>query len=408
MSGCDWLNIRDDFSCLKKEVHQKPLIYFDSAATAQKPNAVLDAMNRYYREYCGNVNRGVHYISGIATKKYEEARNNIKKFLKAGDERELIFLRSTTEAINLVAHGLSRVHLEPGDEIILTEMEHHANIVPWYMLAKERDLRLKVVPVLDDGTLDIQHFKSLFNARTKLFSVVHASNALGTINPISELITIAKKNGVPTLVDGAQAVHHLTLDLKDLDADFYAFSGHKAYGPTGIGVLVAKKEWLEKMPPYQGGGDMISSVSFEHIEYMPAPQKFEAGTPNIAGAIGLEAAFSYLQNLGIDAIAKREQQLLCHLYEGLKNLNEITIMGDAKEKVSLISFVYDGVHPHDLSSIFDREGIAIRAGHLCTEPLVRRFGQSAFLRASLAFYNTHEEIDYFVRAFGRVKELFRL
>lgn len=404
----DWQKVRDAFPSTSLKVHGQPLVYFDNAATAQKPRAVIEEMARYYEEYCGNINRGAHYISEMATKKYEEARKTVARFINAPDAGNIIFTRGSTEAINLVAHGLSKIHFKPGDEIILTEMEHHANIVPWYMLAEEQGLKLKVTRIKDDGTLDMAHLASLFNVRTRLFAFVHASNALGTINPIKELVSLAKSHGVPTLIDGAQAVPHVQVDVEDCDVDFYTFSGHKAYGPTGIGALYAKSSWLNDFPPYQTGGDMISSVSFERIIFAKVPQKFEAGTPNIAGAIGLARAFSYMEELGFENINAREQALHHYLQSRLREISGVLILGNAPEQVSLTSFVMEGVHPHDLSSIFDREGIAIRAGHLCAEPLVRRFGQSAFARASLAFYNSFEEIDRFIAAFVRVKELFRL
>ncbi|HXW60065.1 MAG TPA: cysteine desulfurase [Myxococcota bacterium] len=404
----DWQKVREDFLFSHIKVYGKPLIYFDNAATAQKPRVVLEAMTRYYEDYCSNVNRGLHYLSGIATKKYEEARKIVANFIGAASEGEIVFTRSTTESINLVAHGLSKIHFSPGDEIVLTEMEHHANIVPWYLLAKDKGVLLRIARVQDDGTLDVAHFQSLFNARTKLAAFVHASNALGTINPVKELIDIAKIHSVPTLVDGAQAVPHIPVDVSSLDVDFYAFSGHKVYGPTGIGVLYAKRPWLDTLPPYQGGGDMISSVSFENITFADAPQKFEAGTPNVAGALGLASALQYVSGLGLLAIKERECELHAYLLRRLNEIPGLSVVGQANEQVSLSSFVLKGVHPHDLSSILDREGIAIRAGHLCTEPLVKRFGQSAFSRVSLAFYNTHEEIDRFIAAFSTVKELFRL
>lgn len=408
MMSIDWHKVRQDFPGLNAEVYGKPLVYFDSAATAQKPRLMIEEMSRYYEEYCGNVNRGAHYVSEIATRKYEEARKTVANFIGAKDPNTIVFTRSSTESINLVAHCLGKIHFSSGDEIILTEMEHHANIVPWYMLAKEKNLTLRVVRVHDDGTLDLDHCKSLFNERTKLLAFVHASNALGTINPIKDLVSIAKNHGVPTLIDGAQAVPHLPIDVAGYDVDFYTFSGHKVYGPTGIGVLYAKASWLDLFTPYQGGGDMIASVSFHNITFAKAPQKFEAGTPNIAGALGLARVLRYLENLGLANVEDREGILHDHLLAGLRDIKGVKIIGASTQKVSLVSFVLDGVHPHDLSSIFDREGIAVRAGHLCAEPIVKRFGHSAFLRASLSFYNTKEEIDHFIKAFARVFEVFRL
>lgn len=408
MPSFDVAAVRRDFPCLDQKVHGKPLIYFDNAATSQKPHVVIDEEMSYYKRYAGNVNRGAHYLSEQATKKYNDARSLVARFINAPHPSEIIFTRSTTEAINLVAHGLGKCHFLAGDEIILTEMEHHSNIVPWYVLAQELKLVLRVVPVNDDGRLDLEVFKSLFNQKTKLAAFVHASNTLGTINPVHEMVQIAKKFHVPTLIDGAQAIHHLRLDVTALDVDFYAFSSHKLYGPTGVGVLYGKKAWLERMPPYQSGGDMIASVSFEHITFAPLPQKFEAGTPNIAGVLGLAKAIEYIEHVGLETIHRHEQDLLTHLLEGLRRIPRLTIIGDAKNRVSLASFTIDGIHPHDISSIFDREGIAIRAGHLCTQPLMKRFGVSALSRASLAFYNSHDEIDCFLAAFNRIFEVFKL
>ena len=399
--------IRGDFKALDQEIHGHKLVYLDSAATAQKPQAVIDALVAYYQEYPANINRGAYYLSEVATRKYHEARTKIADFIGA-DFSNIIFTRSSTESINLVAHGLKNLIFNEGDEIILTEMEHHANIVPWWLLAQERKLVLKVARVSDNGELDLDYFESLFTPKTKLASFVHISNALGTINPIEKLINIAKKFGVPTLIDGAQAVHHVSVDVKKLDVDFYVFSGHKAYGPTGIGILYAKNNWLSRMPVYQGGGDMILSVNFDKICFQDAPNKFEAGTPNISGALGLAAAFDYLKNIGQDNICLYENYLCEYALEKLKNINKIKIIGDAKERIGLFSFVMPGVHPHDLSSIFDRQGIAIRAGHLCTEPLIRRFGQSAFARVSLGLYNTTAEIDYLVQAFDAAARVFKI
>lgn len=400
------LNARKDFLGLSQLVYNKPLVYLDSAATAQKPSCVINATKDYYELYCGNVHRGAHYLSEVATRKYNNARKVVADFLGALAS-EIIFTRSTTESINLVAQSLGQSYFKAGDEIILTHMEHHSNIVPWWMLKEKVGINLKVVPVLDDGTLDLEAFKKLFSPRTKLLAFTHASNALGTINPAKELIAFAKSFNVPTLVDGAQAIHHLPVDVKDLDCDFYAFSGHKAYGPTGIGVLYAKEKWLEAMPPYQGGGDMIESVDFDKITFAKSVQKFEAGTPNIAGALGLASALDYIKDLGFLAIHEHEQALLKYAQNELLSIKSLKIIGDAKEKVSLVSFVMDGIHPHDISSILDREGVAIRAGHLCTEPLVKRFKVSSFCRASLAVYNNQEDIDKLLLGLKRVFEVFR-
>lgn len=400
------LNARKDFLGLNQEVHRKPLVYLDSAATAQKPSCVIDAMNEYYLKYCGNVHRGAHFLSEQATAKYNQARIDIASFMGTNDPSQVIFTRGTTESINLVAQTLGQSYFKPGDEIILTHMEHHSNIVPWWLLKEKLGLILKVAPIFDDGSLDLKAFKELFGPRTKFAAFTHASNSLGSINPVKEMVAFAKSFNVPTLIDGAQAIHHLPVDVSDLDCDFYAFSGHKAYGPTGIGVLYAKKSWLERLPPYQGGGDMIQSVSFDEISFAKAPQKFEAGTPNIAGALGLASALSYLKSLGFADIHAHEQALLQYGQEKLRDIPGLRIMGP-DHKVSLISFVIDGIHPHDISTILDREGVAIRAGHLCAEPVMKRFNVSAFCRASLALYNSHEDIDRLVKALCRVFEVFR-
>lgn len=400
--------VRKDFPYLNERAYQKPLAYLDNAATAQKPQCVIDREMLYYQQGAGNVHRGTHFLSEKATASYNSARDVIAQFIGARNASEIIFTRGTTEAINLVAHGLGKIHFNHGDEIILTEMEHHSNIVPWYLLAQEMNLTLKVAKVFDDGSLDIDSFRKLFGPRTKLATFAHASNALGTINPIKEMVKIAKRFNVPTLIDGAQGAHHRSVDVSALDVDFYCFSGHKAYGPTGIGVLYAKKAWLDKLPPYQGGGDMIKTVDFDHVTFASVPEKFEAGTPNIAGALGLQAAMEYLSALGLDAIHAYEKSLHDYAMTRLSDVKNVTVIGTAKEKVSLISFVVKGVHPHDVSSIFDREGIAIRAGHLCAQPLMKRFNVTALSRASFAFYNTRDEVDQFIKAFVRVFEVFRL
>lgn len=407
-SSFDVRKVRNDFPCLHQSVYKKPLVYFDNAATAQKPQCVIDEVRNYYEMYAGNVHRGAHYLSEKATAKYNEARAYIGNFVGATHAFDVVFVRSTTEAINLIAHGLSKIALAEGDEIILSEMEHHANIVPWYLLAKEKNLQIKVAPINDDGTLDIEAFTKLFTPRVKVAAFAHASNALGTINPIHQMVSIAKSHNVITVIDGAQGAHHLPVDMGTLDADFYCFSAHKAYGPTGIGALVGKKEWLNRMPVYQGGGDMIETVSFDNITFAQSPLKFEAGTPNIAGVLGFKRALQYLDELGLDAIHSYETKLHDYAVSKLREIDKVTIIGNAPNKVSLVSFLIQGVHPHDVSSIFDREGIAIRAGHLCAQPLMKRFNTTAFSRASFAFYNTHDEIDHFINAFTRVFEVFRL
>ncbi len=404
----DIATVRNDFPYLKQTAYGKPLVYLDNAATAQKPQAVIDALRDYYENGAGNVHRGTHFLSEKATAAYNDARASIARFLGATNTSEIIFVRSTTEAINLVATCLSAIHFKAGDEIILTEMEHHSNIVPWYQVARALGLSLRVAKVQDDGSLDMDSYRSLFGAKTKFAAFTHASNALGSINPIHEMVAYARACGVPTLIDGAQGAHHLPVDVSALGADFYCFSGHKAYGPTGIGVLYAKLDWLKKFPPYQSGGDMIKTVDFDHISFADAPEQFEAGTPHIAGALGLAAALNYLTSFSHERIAAHEKSLHDYARAALAELPHVRLIGTASNKVSLISFVIDGVHPHDVSSIFDREGIAIRAGHLCAQPLMKRFNVSALSRASFAFYNTHEEIDRLCNAFKRVFEVFKL
>lgn len=407
MVGFDVESIRQDFPCLTQEVYGKPLVYLDNAATAQKPKAVTASIMDYYESCSGNVHRGAHSLSERATKKYNDARQSIAKFINAS-AKEIVFTRSTTEAINLVAQCLAKSTLKPNDEIILTEMEHHANIVPWYILSKELGVKIKVARVLDDGSLDISKFIELFNKNTKLVCFAHASNALGTINPVKKMIEIAKSYGAITLIDGAQAIHHMPVDVSDLDVDFYCFSGHKAYGPTGIGVLYGKNEWLDRFPPYQVGGDMVETVSFDQVTFAKAPTKFEAGTPNIAGAIGLGSALDYIAGIGFANISNYEQSLYNYAKERLLTLKQVKIIGDSADKVSLISFVIDRVHPHDISTIFDRQGVAIRAGHLCAQPIINRYGLSAICRASFAFYNTHDEVDIFIDSFNEVNRVFKL
>lgn len=400
--------VRKDFPCLHQSIYEKPLAYLDNAATAQKPQCVIDEMRVYYEKLTANIHRGAHRLSEIATDKYHEAREYVARFINAPTSKEIVFTRGATEAINLVAFGLSRILFKPGDEIILTEMEHHSNIVPWYLVAKEKNLTLKIVPILDNGELDLVAFRNLFNEKTKLAAFAHASNVLGTINPIKEMVAFAKTQSVPTLIDGAQAAPHIRIDVQDIGADFYCFSGHKIYGPTGIGVLYARTSWLDAFPPYQGGGDMIQSVSFDEILFAKAPEKFEAGTPHIAGALGLKKALEYIDNLGHEKIYAYENFLYQYAKEKLSDFPKIKMIGSASKKVSLISFVIEGVHPHDVASIFDREGIAIRAGHLCAEPLLKRLKTTALSRASFSFYNTTTEIDRFIHALKRVFEVFKI
>ncbi|HXG91161.1 MAG TPA: cysteine desulfurase [Blastocatellia bacterium] len=403
----DVSRIREDFPILKQLVHGKPLVYLDNAATSQKPQAVIDAMLRYYTQDNSNIHRGVHTLSERATAQYEEARAKAQRLINAADSREIIFTRGATEAINLVASACGRERVGGGDEVLITAMEHHSNIVPWQMLCEERGASLRVAPINDDGELLIDEFEKLLNERTRFVSVAHISNALGTINPVRRIIEMARSRNIPVLIDGAQAAPHLKIDVQELDCDFYAFSGHKIYGPTGIGVLYGKAHLLEAMRPYQGGGDMIASVSFEKTVYNTIPYKFEAGTPNIAGTIGLGAAIDYVNQVGLDNIAAYEHELLEYGTKALSEIPGVRLIGTAKEKASVLSFVIEGVHPHDVGTILDREGVAIRTGHHCAQPVMERFGVPATSRASLAFYNTREEIDALVAGICKVKEVFR-
>jgi cysteine desulfurase/selenocysteine lyase len=405
-AGLDVSAIREDFPILHQSVHGHPLVYLDNAASSQKPKQVIDAISRFYASDYSNIHRGVHQLSERSTKHYEETRIKIQRFLNAADAREIIFVRGTTEAINLVAQTWGRANLKPGDEILITELEHHSNIVPWQMLCIETGAKLKVAPIDDNGELRMDEFKARLNARTKLVAVAHISNVLGTILPVKELASLAHSNGARILVDGAQAAPHMKVDVRDLDCDFYAFSSHKIYGPTGIGVLYGKTALLESMPPYQGGGDMIASVTFDKTTYNTLPYKFEAGTPDIAGVIGLGAAIDYVNELGVNAIAAYESDLLKYANGVLANEPCIRLVGTAKHKASAISFVVDGVHPHDVGTVLDHEGIAVRTGHHCAQPLMERFGLPATTRASLAFYNTRKEIDALVRGLRKVREIF--
>ncbi|HSD10789.1 MAG TPA: cysteine desulfurase [Candidatus Binatia bacterium] len=399
--------IRRDFPVLQRKVHGNPLVYLDNAATSQKPKAVIDTLTRYYSEQNSNIHRGIHHLSEEATSAYEDARAKVKRFLNAAEDREIVFVRGTTEAINLVAQSYGRVFVKPGDEIVITAMEHHSNIVPWQLLGEQTGARLRVVPINDEGELLIDELEPMLTGKTRLIAVAHVSNALGTVNPVKRIAKLAHRRGIPVLVDGAQAVPHMKVDVQDLDCDFYAFSGHKMYGPTGVGILYGKSRWLEKMPPYQGGGSMISLVTFEKTHYNVLPYKFEAGTPHIAGGIGLGAAIDYLNAIDLDAAAAYEQDLLAYGTEVLSAIEGLRLIGQAKQKASVISFVLEGVHPHDIGTILDREGVAIRAGHHCAMPIMQRFGVPATARASLAFYNTKHEMDVLGRAIRKVGEVFR-
>ena len=404
--GFDVEKVRQDFPILREQVHGRPLVYFDNAATSQKPQVVIDALERYYAAENANIHRGVHFLSEQATQAYEAARVKVQRFLSAAEAREVIFVRGATEGINLVAQSYGRTFIQAGDEIIISAIEHHSNIVPWQILCGQVGARLRVIPVNDDGELLLDEYERLLNARTRFVSLVHVSNALGTINPVKQMIAMAHRRSVPVLIDGAQAVAHSTVDVQELDCDFYAFSGHKVLGPTGIGILYGKADWLERMPPYQGGGDMISSVTLEKTLYNKLPYKFEAGTPHIAGVIGLGAAIDYLSGIGLDKITAYERELLDYATEVLSAIPGLRLIGTAKEKASLLSFVLDGMHAHDIGTILDHEGIAIRTGHHCAMPVMQRFGVPATARASLAFYNARAEINALVGALYKVKEMF--
>lgn len=406
LAPLDVETLRQDFPILGRVVRGKPLVYLDNAATTQKPQQVIDAISRYYSETNSNVHRGVHYLSEQATLQYEGARQRVAKFLNAESEREIIFTRGTTEAINLVAASFGRKFLREGDEVILTEMEHHSNIVPWQMACDASGATLRVVPINDDGELLMDQFRQMLNPQTKLVAAVHLSNALGTINPAKEIIELAHAAGARVLIDGAQAVSHLPVDVRALDADFYVFSGHKIFGPTGIGVLYGKTELLESMPPYQGGGDMIRSVSFQRTTYNDIPYKFEAGTPHIAGAIGLAAALDYVEGVGLERIAAWEHELLEYGTELLQNIPGLRLIGTARQKSSVLSFVLESAHPHDIGTIIDSQGVAIRTGHHCAEPVMHRFGVPATARASVAFYNTRQELEVLASAIHNVNQLF--
>jgi cysteine desulfurase / selenocysteine lyase len=398
--------VRGDFPILKRTINGKPLVYLDNAATSQKPRAVIDAISRYYEEGNANIHRGVHFLSASATEAHEKARKTVQHFLHAADVREIVFVRGATEAINLVAQTYGRTHVGSGDEVLITGMEHHSNIVPWQILCQEKGAFLKVAPIDENGELLLDEFGSLLGPRTRIVALAHVSNALGTVNPVKRLIAMAHGRNIPVLVDGAQAAPHLAVDVQALDCDFYAFSGHKMYGPTGIGALYCKSALLEAMPPYQSGGDMISSVTFEKTIYNKLPYRFEAGTPDIAGAIGLDAAIQYLNHLGMDKVAAYEHDLLMYATEAVAAVPDVRLVGAAKERAGVLSFVLEGVHPHDIGTILDQEGIAIRTGHHCAQPVMERFGVPATARASFALYNTKEEVDVLVEGIRKVREVF--
>ncbi len=403
--GFDVERVREEFPILRQKVHGKPLVYLDNAASSQKPRAVIERVARFDSEEYANVHRGLHALSERATRAFEETRAKVRRFLNAAEDREIVFVRGTTEAINLVAHSYGRMAFQRGDEVVITAMEHHSNIVPWQLVCQERGASLRIAPMNDAGELLLDEYERLLGPRTKLVAVAHVSNALGTINPVRQMVEMAHRRGVPVLVDGAQAVPHLPVDVRELDCDFYAFSGHKLYGPTGVGVLYGKAALLEKMPPYQGGGEMITAVTFEKTFYKEIPYKFEAGTPNITGVVGLGAAIDYVTGIGLQRAQAYESELLAYATERLVAIPRLRIIGTAREKASVISFVIEGIHPHDIGTVLDREGIAIRAGHHCAQPVMQRFELPATARVSLAFYNTREEIDALVRGIHKVIEL---
>tara|TARA_Y100000385_G_scaffold186304_1_gene192493 strand:+ start:96 stop:1316 length:1221 start_codon:yes stop_codon:yes gene_type:complete len=399
-------NIRDQFPILHQKVHGHPLIYFDNAATSQKPLKVIHAISEYYLQENSNIHRGAHYLSNQATEKYEKSREAVKRFINAESTEEIILTKGTTESINLVASCLSQSLFQPGDEILISGLEHHANIVPWQIAAKQTGALIKVIPILDSGELDLDAFKNLLSPKTKLLALSHVSNALGTINPVDEMIPLAKEKGALVLIDGAQSAPHMLVDVQALDCDFFCFSAHKIYGPTGIGVLYGKKAQLEKMPPYQSGGEMIKEVTFKGTTFNDLPYKFEAGTPNIAGGIGLLSAIEFMEEVGLEHIARREGELLAYATKKLNEIDGIQFFGEAKEKAAVISFLVDGIHPSDLGTILDKLGIAVRTGHHCAQPIMDRFEIPGTVRASFAVYNTEKEIDVFIEGIEKVKKMF--
>ncbi len=402
----DVRRIREDFPILKQKMHGKPLVYLDNAATSQKPQVVIDAMLRYYLQDCSNIHRGVYLLSERSTQAYEDARVKMQKFINAAEAREIVFVRGSTEGMNLVAQTYGRQHVGAGDEVLITALEHHSNIVPWQILCEEKGARLRVGPINDRGELILGEFEKLLSERTKIVAVAHVSNALGTINPVKQIVAMAHARKIPVLIDGAQAAPHLKIDVRALDADFYAISGHKMFGPTGIGALYGKAHLLESMPPYQGGGDMILNVTFEKTIYNHIPNKFEAGTPNIAATIGLGAAIDYLTGVGMENVASYEHALLAYATEAIGQIPGVRLIGTAREKAGVLSFVVDGIHPHDVGTVLDQEGIAVRTGHHCAQPVMERFGVPATVRASLAFYNTKQEINALAAGLEHVKRMF--
>ncbi|HXZ81807.1 MAG TPA: cysteine desulfurase [Terriglobales bacterium] len=404
-AGFDVYRLRTEFPILGRPIQGKPLVYLDNAATTQKPQVVIDALVRYYTEENANIHRGVHTLSEVATESYERARGIVQRFLNAADPSEIVFVRGATEGINLVAQTWGRTNIGPGDEIVISAMEHHSNIVPWQMLCEQKGARLRVAPINDAGELLLDEFEKLLGPKTKLVAMVHISNALGTVNPVRKIVEMAHRWNARVLLDGAQAAPHTVVDMQDLDCDFYVFSGHKVYGPTGVGVLYGKLALLEAMPPYQGGGDMISSVTFEKTTYNRVPHKFEAGTPHVSGAIGLGAALEFVNGIGLEPISRHEQEVLAYGTERLLEIPGVRLIGTAKEKAGVLSFVLESIHPHDVGTVLNQQGIAIRTGHHCAQPLMQRFGVPATARASLALYNTVEDIDALAAGLHKVKEV---
>jgi cysteine desulfurase / selenocysteine lyase len=403
----DVMRVREDFPILQRRIHGKRLVYLDNAATTQKPQRVIARIVRYYREENANIHRGVHALSLEATDAYDAARASVRQLLNAAEPREIVFVRGATEAINLVAATYGRAHVQRRDEVLISEMEHHSNIVPWQMLCEERGASLRIVPITDSGELDLNEYERLLGPRTRIVAITHVSNALGTVNPVSAIVEMAHQRGAVVLVDGAQAVAHMPVDVRAMGCDFYVFSGHKIFGPTGIGVLYGRAALLEAMPPYQGGGDMIRSVTFEHTSYNDVPHKFEAGTPNIAGAVGLDEAIKYVTATGLSRVAAYEQELLAYGTDALSDIPGLRLTGTAPHKAAILSFVIDDIHPHDIGTILDRDGVAIRAGHHCCQPLMARLGVPATARASFAIYNTRDEVDALVTSLRTAKAVFR-
>ncbi len=402
----DVTRVREDFPILRRRVHGKPLVYLDNAATTQKPQAVIDRIVRYYREENANIHRGVHALSVEATDAYDAARERVRRFLNAAEAREIVFVRGATEAINLVAATYGRAHVHRGDEVLISEMEHHSNIVPWQMVCEEQGAVLRIVPITDTGELRLDEYERLLGPRTRIVAITHVSNALGTVNPVTAIVDMAHQRGAIVLVDGAQAVAHMPVDVQAIGCDFYVFSGHKIFGPTGIGVLYGQAALLEAMPPYQGGGDMIRSVTFEHTSYNDVPHKFEAGTPNIAGVVGLDEAIKYVTAIGLPRVAAYERQLLAYGTDALSDIPGLRLTGTALQKAAILSFVIDDIHPHDIGTVLDQDGVAIRAGHHCCQPLMARLRVPATARASLALYNTREEIDSLVTSLRAARAVF--